>query len=215
MEEAQPRFLGDEGFGPDYEMQLDEVMDRLEALLVVKDAHIDVRQQRIIANLWCRLSHPAGILRQPYVKKNQKPDEDPAAVPTYLVAAQKLIEKIEAAHGNCLEAAEAARMAAAAHAAAAQPEARPEPTHTLDAMMRLQSAKLAAAKANAIALAAEHAKQPCSSTRASSVLSLAFPTSSRSCRPPLTLEWQDGHAVPAVLVQECERWQGWVQRVMC
>ena len=32
MEKAVPRFLGDEGLGPDYERQLDEALDRLETL---------------------------------------------------------------------------------------------------------------------------------------------------------------------------------------
>ena len=109
MEKAVPRFLGDEGLGPDYERQLDEALDRLETLPVVKDAHIDIKKRRVIANLWCQSTHPSGTMRQPPVSLNWNADDDPTAVPTYLVAVQKLIKKIENEHRGCLEAAEASK----------------------------------------------------------------------------------------------------------
>jgi hypothetical protein len=38
--ESEARVLPDEGRGPEYEKQLDDALDRLEALPVVKDAKI-------------------------------------------------------------------------------------------------------------------------------------------------------------------------------
>jgi len=127
---------------------------------VVKDAHIDSRKTRVIANLWCRNNHPAGTLRQPPVSLNKKPVEDPKAVPTYLVAAEKLIAKIEMEHGACIGAAEAAKAAAAADSAgpSATETAEAETTDVFAAMIRLRDLRKIADEANVAALAAEKAK---------------------------------------------------------
>ena len=157
MEKAVPRFLGDEGLGPDYERQLDEALDRLETLPVVKDAHIDIKKRRVIANLWCQSTHPSGTMRQLPVSLNRKADDDPTAVPTYLVAVQKLIKKIENEHRGCLEAAEASKASFNSKAGAASSSTPMAPT-TFEAMMRLDSARARAVEANAVALAAEKAR---------------------------------------------------------
>lgn len=64
------RVLPDEGRGPEYEKQLDEALDRLEALPVVKaPAKIEPQQRRVIVNMWCGRTH-SGSLKQPIVKLN-------------------------------------------------------------------------------------------------------------------------------------------------
>ena len=50
--ESEARVLPDEGHGPEYEKQLDDALDRLEALPVVKDAKIQPEQTRVIVNTW-------------------------------------------------------------------------------------------------------------------------------------------------------------------
>ena len=63
--------------------------------------------------MWCGSVHPQVILKQPRVALNLKPLTDPKAVPTYLVAAEKLLLDINKEHAGCLAAAEAARAKAA------------------------------------------------------------------------------------------------------
>ena len=58
------RVLPDEGRGPEYAKLLDAALDRLEALNVVKSSKVDVRQRRVIVNLWCGNTH-LGSLKQP------------------------------------------------------------------------------------------------------------------------------------------------------
>ena len=60
--------------------------------------------------------------RQPSIELNNKKLDDPTAVPTYQVAAEKLLEKIEREHGGCVEAAEAAAAADCTGKRAAAPE---------------------------------------------------------------------------------------------
>ena len=159
MQDAEPRYLGDEKLGPDYEQQLDDAMDRIESLAVVKNVYIDTkRQRRILANLWCRGSHTSDSsqMRQPLCNVNKKPDDDPDTVPTLLIAAQKLYEKIESDHAACLPVAEAAKAAAAAGSCAgAGCSCSPMAPNAFEVMMRIQAARTRAAEANAVALAAE------------------------------------------------------------
>ena len=61
-------------------------------------------------NLWCGNTH-LGSLKQPYVKLNAKDMDEPTTVTTFLVATEKLIEKLEREHGGCLVAAEQAEQA--------------------------------------------------------------------------------------------------------
>jgi len=133
------RFLGDENLGPEYEKQLDATMDRLEALPVVKDAHIDTRKRRVIANLWCGSTHPAGTMRQPPVSLNKKHIDDPAAVPSYLVAAERLISKIEKEHAACSAAAEVAKAAATRGSADTGATTAEASVNPFAAMMELRS----------------------------------------------------------------------------
>ena len=93
--------------------------------------------------------------KQLAVALNDKPLDDPTAVPTYQVVAERLIAKIEHKHCGCIEAAEAAK------ATAAIGSAGPSETEQMDAfaaMRRVQELKAVAVKANAEALAAEKAK---------------------------------------------------------
>ena len=69
--ESEARVLPDEGRGPEYEQkQLDDALDRLEALPVVKDAKIQPEQTRVIVNMWCRSTHSSEPgLKQPNTSK--------------------------------------------------------------------------------------------------------------------------------------------------
>jgi hypothetical protein len=139
--------------------KLKAALDALETMAVVKTVDCDprFRDGRVIAwALWCSSQHEKKD-RQPYVALNNKPLDDPEAVPTYQVAAERLIAKIEQKHCGCIEAAEAAKAAAAIGSA----QAGTSETAQLDAfaaMRRVQELKAIAFKANAEALAAEKAK---------------------------------------------------------
>ena len=95
---------------------------------------------RVIAwALWCSSAHEKKD-RQPAVALNNKKLDDPEAVPTYQVAAERLIAKIEEKHGGCIAAAEAAKAGAAIHSA----QAGPSETAQIDAfaaMRRVQAAR--------------------------------------------------------------------------
>ena len=85
--------------------------ERLESLAVVRAPlrYDDTSQtQAVIANLWCGSTHEQKD-KQPKVQLNRKPLTDPTAVPTFLVATEKLIKIIEKKHVDCHAAAEAAR----------------------------------------------------------------------------------------------------------
>ena len=176
--------------------KLNAVLDALEAMAVVKSVECDskYRDGRVIAwALWCASEHEKKD-RQPSVALNDKPLDDPTAVPTYQVAAERLIAKIEQKHCGCIEAAEAAKATAAIGSARAGPS-ETEQMDAFAAMRRVQELKAVAVKANAEALAAGatttrqvaslssgihprrrqwvRLRQPCSSTRASCVLCLA------------------------------------------
>eukprot|EP00966_Prymnesium_polylepis_P076400 1770848-Prymnesium_polylepis.2 len=158
-----PRVLPDEGRGPEYEKQLDAALDRLEGLPVVNgDAKVDQAKRRVIVNMWCRASHPPGNLRQPCVALNKKdPLQDEGAVPTYLVATEKLINMIQRDHAGCLAAAEQAQRSAASSGSAgcgAGCDCTEAGTQRFQAMMRMESARKRASEANAVALAAEKAR---------------------------------------------------------
>jgi len=69
------------------------------------------------------------------------------------VAAERLLSLVESKHTGCIEAAQAARMAATAQSsgAGASTEIRQKPSvDAFQVMMRLQAAKQAAAEANAL-----------------------------------------------------------------
>jgi len=142
--------------------RLNRALDRIEALpmingKVVIDEKHNKGAGRITVNLWCRAEHEKKDQR-PEVGLNKKPLSDATAVPTYDIAAEKLLAQIEGKHGGCVEAAQAARAAAAQSAPST--ESRPEPSvDAFHAMMRLQAAKQAAAEANAVVFAAERAKE--------------------------------------------------------
>ena len=85
--------------------------ERLESLAVVRAPlrYDDTSQtQAVIANLWCGSTHEQKD-KQPKVQLNRKPLTDPTAVPTFLVATEKLIKIIEKKHAGCHAAAETAR----------------------------------------------------------------------------------------------------------
>lgn len=97
--------------------RLCELLARIEALAVVNGSAIIQEQYnngagRIIVNLWCRANHNVSSDKQPYVNLNKKPASDPTAVPTYEVAAAKLLSLLETKHAGCLAAAEQAKAAA-------------------------------------------------------------------------------------------------------
>ena len=85
--------------------------ERLESLAVVRAPlrYDDTSQTHaVIANLWCGSTHEQKD-KQPKVQLNRKPLTDPTAVPTFLVATEKLTKIIEKKHADCHAAAEAAR----------------------------------------------------------------------------------------------------------
>ena len=97
-------------------------LDRLETLPVVRSAKAEPKPHlgRVICNLWCGAAHVERgerALKQPLVRINKKPSTDAASVPNYLVAAEKLLVKIETEHAGCLVAAEAAKAKAQQHGA--------------------------------------------------------------------------------------------------
>ena len=156
--EMKPRALPSTRCG-DLEL-LNRVCTRLESLPVVNGAvRFDEKHNggvgRVVVNVWCHSGHDKKD-RQPYVGLNSKPLTDATAVPSYQVAVERLIQVVEDRHGGCLEAAQAARMAAAAQASSgARPEPASQPIDASDAMMRLQAARMRAAVANKAALAAQ------------------------------------------------------------
>ena len=107
---------------------------------VIPDVHIHKQRrtqtQRVTCTLWCGHTHDAGDLRRPAVMCNQ------SNVPSVEHAVRALRLKIEAAHGGCLAAAEAARAAAAA------PATR-QPADAFQAMMRTARSRQAEAAAKA------------------------------------------------------------------
>lgn len=129
---------------------------------MVKDSKIQEQHRRIIVNVWCRSTHGAAVsLKQPKVTLNQKPLDDPTAVPTYLVATEKLIAKIESEHAGCLAAAEQAKQSsskALGSGSTAHAGTSAAGTDVLQAMMRLAEARKRASEANVLALAAEKAR---------------------------------------------------------
>ena len=52
--------------------------------------------------------------KQPYIDLNHKRADEAGSVPTWDIAAEALFRLVESSHRGCVEAAEAARMAAAA-----------------------------------------------------------------------------------------------------
>ena len=93
---------------------LDALLARLDALPTVHGpAKLEPRHNngtgRIIVNMWCRGSHTKASQKQPSVTLNKKPLTDPSAVPTFAVATERLITKIEDEHAGCLAAAEQAK----------------------------------------------------------------------------------------------------------
>ena len=147
---------------------LEATCARIEALSVVNGRVLFLPKHnqgvgRIKVNVWCRSSHESSRDKQPYVDLNNRKAGDDGAVPTWDVAAQKLLTLIETKHVGCVEAAQAARMAAAAQSTPASGSSsgtRSEPSvDALQAMMRLNAAKQAAAAANAAVVAAERARE--------------------------------------------------------
>ena len=111
--EPTPRELPAGIVGDDAKL-LNAAVDRLEALPVVKPpAKLDTKYNhgkgRVIVNLWCGSTHEQG--KQPSVPLNNKLSSDPAAVPNWFVATERLITNIEKDHAGCLAAAEQAKAA--------------------------------------------------------------------------------------------------------
>tara|TARA_B110000046_G_C12877407_1_gene348687 strand:- start:243 stop:752 length:510 start_codon:yes stop_codon:yes gene_type:complete len=104
------------GYSGDRAKQLDALLDQLDALPVVNppakvEPHFNNGAGRVIVNVWCRAAHDKSSLKQPYVSLNKKPLDDLSAVPTWLVATERLINKINNEHASCLAAAEQAKAA--------------------------------------------------------------------------------------------------------
>lgn len=91
-------------------------------------------------------------MRQPTVKLNKKPSDDPTAVPDFKVAAAKLLEKVEQHHAGCVEVAEAAKAAHEQQRAAAAGSSSDVNPDVLQAMMQLEAAKVRATIANEAAI---------------------------------------------------------------
>ena len=85
------------GNSPEYYTQRAAAFERLNALAVTRAPRPDpgFRNGRMITSLWCRGEHDKKD-QQPIVNLNQKdPLTNQDAVPTYLVAIEKLITIIE------------------------------------------------------------------------------------------------------------------------
>ena len=96
---------------PIEEPALLDALAQVEALSMVKaPVKCDDTSPRhaVVANLWCGSTHVQKD-KQPKVQLNAKPLTDPTAVPTFVVAAEKLFLKIKAEHAGCHAAAEAAK----------------------------------------------------------------------------------------------------------
>jgi hypothetical protein len=146
--------------------RLNAALDRLQEIAGVKTVDCDTkfRDGRVIAwSLWCGSSHAKKGDRQPYVGLNNKPLSDPSAIPTYDVAAEKLIANIEEKHGCCLAAAEdAKRREHTADSARADGSPDIQTQNAFERMQagaRLAAAREVAAKANTAALAAEQERE--------------------------------------------------------
>ena len=93
---------------------LNAALDELEALPVVNGPAIldeNFRDGAVRVNLWCRAAHGKPSEKQPCVAINGKPESDPTAVPSFLAATKKLIERVKSQHAGCLKAAEEAAAA--------------------------------------------------------------------------------------------------------
>ena len=137
---------------------VDAICNRIEELPVVNGrVRFDTKHNRgagrINVNVWCRGTHEKFKDRQPYIDLNS------TAVPNWDVAAQKLLTLIESTHAGCVEAAQAARLAAAAQSSGGGSSTGTRPAEpdisALQAMMRLEAARARAAAANMAALAAQ------------------------------------------------------------
>ena len=142
--------------------RLTAALNALEALPVVNGlARCDEKHNngagRVIVNLWCRGCHEAKD-KQPYIGLNRKPPEDGSAVPSYQVAAERLLSVVESKHAGCVEAAQLARAAAKRSTGSSSHGQQELSQDALASMMRLRSARESAVRANSIALAAEQAK---------------------------------------------------------
>ena len=87
--------------------QLHDLIDRLESLPVVNppavfDTNWNNKTGALRVNLWCRGQHTKAADKQPLVALNKKPSTDAAAVPDYIMAAEKLIHKVEDGHVGCV-----------------------------------------------------------------------------------------------------------------
>ena len=137
---------------------LTAALDRLESLPVV-NGRVRFNEQhnngvgRIYVNLWCRGEHAEKKVKQPYIDLTKG-----AAVPTYQRAAEMLLAVVEKEHAGCVAAAEQAKAASSKAGGSSGCAGSCCAPNVLEAMVRLQAAKAAAREANAIALAAEQAK---------------------------------------------------------
>ena len=86
--------------------RLNSALDRLEALpIVVPPVKLDENYNigRVIVNITCRRTHNETRMKQPFVSLNKKPADDPKAVPSFDVAAEKLFNELETEHAGCIE----------------------------------------------------------------------------------------------------------------
>ena len=93
--------------------QLKAALGRLEAHPLVSSVRCITSPKRVVCNLWCGRTHAPGPLKQPAVSLNSRPVTDVNAVPSYFVAAEKLLLKVNNEHASCHAAAEEAKAKAA------------------------------------------------------------------------------------------------------
>ena len=101
MEPMEPRALPKERCGD--VAQLESWCTKIEALSVVNGrVRFDEKHNggtgRIQVNVWCRSTHSERKDKQPYFDLNNRKAGDDGAVPTWDVAAQKLLTLIETKH---------------------------------------------------------------------------------------------------------------------
>ena len=144
--------------------RLNELLDLLHAMPVVKDVVLDEKMNNgkgaARCNLWCRANHKPALQR-PVVTLNSKPLDDQEAVPDFIVATERLIKKVSDGHAGCIDFAKDAAAAGgtASSAAAGSSSAQMQDPSIFEAMMQMEELKRDAKELNAMALVAQQAAE--------------------------------------------------------
>ena len=149
--------------------RLNKALDAIEALpIIVPPVKLDENYHigRVIVNTTCRKTHVESSMKQPHVALNKKLESDPAAVPTFAAAAERLLARLETEHAACIAKDRAAEECSAAGSTSFETGAARSCscTNPFTAMMELRAfeqrveaakkAEFEAARATKVAMAA-------------------------------------------------------------